>query len=172
MKIKRQHLLLRYHRQRLLDTPVTPRLHDRRNTLLAMALGASLAGATACGDVPEYIDKPDAGLIAPMPNPDGGVTTDAAQSDDAAIHDGGEIPPMPPPRDAGEPPPQDGGEIPPMPPPRDAGEPPPRDGGEIPPMPPPRDAGTSPRDTGVSRRDIQRPPPPMPPPRRDIGRER
>ena len=185
MKIKRQHLLLRYHRQRLLDAPVTARLQDRRNALLAMALGASLAGGTACGDVPEYIDKPDVGLIAPMPNPDGGAVMDAAQGDSAMRDDGGEIPPMPPPQDAGEAPPHDGGEIPPMPPPRDAGEPP-RDGGEIPPMPPPRDTGTSPRDTGtsprdtgtsprdtgISRGDIQRPPPPMPPPRRDIGRER
>jgi hypothetical protein len=175
MKKTRQHLRLDFQRttQR---KKIETRLESSRKRLLALALGASLSGAAACGDL-EPIPAPDAGLEEPPMVPpqdsgfsrdasahlsDAGFLDDAGETDDAgAIRDAGDW------TDAGEP--EDTGEIPPMPPPRDTGS---RrdipllredvgrtvpDTGEVPPMPPPRDTGVSLRDIGRAERDTRRP---------------
>jgi len=184
MKKPRQHLRLDFQR-RAAHTPPATRLDASRKRLLALALGASLGGAAACGEL-ETIPAPDAGVVDPPS--DTGASSDAAtaltdagflrdtserndageSADDGGLTDAGEQPPMPMPEDAGDAEGGDTGVVPPMPPPRDAGVSP-RDTGVS-----PRDTGTSSRDTGVSPRDTGVVPP-MPPPRdtgisgRDIG---
>lgn len=177
MKTPRQHLRLDFKRCSQ-PQAADSRLESSRKRLLALALGASLTGAAGCGDL-EPIPEPDTGVVAPMPPPrdagflsdagflqdsgassdagsesDAGEFEDAGEFDDAGATDSGEIPPMPPPRDAGVSE-RDTGEVPPMPPPRDTGVSP-RDTGEVPPMPPPRDTGVSRRDIGQASRDVGR----------------
>ena len=175
MKKTRQHLRLDFqrtaHRQK-----VENRLESSRKRLLALALGASLSGATACGDL-EPIPAPDAGMEEPpmVPPQDSGFARDASAHlldagfiDDAGeTHDANNQGDVGESEDAGEP--EDTGELPPMPPPRDTG--PTRDiprlqedvgrtvpdTGEVPPMPPPRDSGVSLRDIGRAERDTRRP---------------
>ena len=181
MKKTRKHL--RHDFQRTAQSKrAETRLEASRKRLLALALGASLSGATACGDL-EPIPAPDAGLEEPpMPPPrDSGFTEDASGNlSDAGFHDdAGALEDVGEPNDAGDfddaggwtdaGDAEDTGELPPMPPPRDTGAsrdipllredvgrtvP---DTGEVPPMPPPRDTGVSRRDIGRAERDTGRP---------------
>ena len=165
MKKPRQHLRLDFQCRAAQTTPAT-RLDASRKRLLALALGASLGGAAACGDL-ETIPAPDAGVVDPPS--DTGASSDAAtaltdagflrdaserndageSTDDGGLTDAGEQPPMPPPRDAGVSPRDTGTSS------RDTGVSP-RDTGVVPPMPPPRDTGISRRDIGELRRDVGR----------------
>ena len=164
MKTPRKHLRLDFKRSAS-RAPIDSRLEGSRKRLIALALGASLTGAAGCGDL-EPIPAPDTGVIAPMPPPqdtgpigdsgwldDSGSSADVGSETDAsAALDAGDF------TDAGA---TDRGELPPMPPPRDAGERPDLgpiavDTGEVPPMPPPRDTGVSRRDVGPATRDLGR----------------
>ncbi len=170
MKKTRQHLRLDFQRSSQ-SQKVDSRLESSRKRLLALALGASLSGATACGDL-EPIPAPDTGLEEPpmVPPQDSGFARDASAhlTDAGFLDDAGEASDTGDWTDAGEP--EDTGELPPMPPPRDTGS---RrdvpilredvgrtvpDTGEVPPMPPPpRDTGVSIRDIGRAERDTRRP---------------
>ena len=191
MKKPRQHLRLDFQR-RAAHTPPATHLDASRKRLLALALGASLGGAAACGDL-ETIPAPDAGVVD-SPS-DTGASSDAATALTGAgfLRDTSER------NDAGEST-DDGGLT-------DAGEHPHADarrcrgrrrwrhrggpahaahaaqGSRRAIQVSHRDTGTSSRDTGVSPRDTGVVPP-MPPPRdtgisrrdigelrRDVGRE-